>query len=577
MERACLAQNMSVLRASVVAEELVRNGLDTFFVSPGNRNAPLIAAITGNPRAHARSVMDERGAGFAALGHAKATGRAGVLVCTSGTALSNYFPAVIEAFRDELPLVVLSSDRPAALVFSDANQTMQQPGIFGGFIRKSLFLPPPDPAYPIAALAAHLDDLLRVKNGPVHINCPFRDPLVPLVDPENPVSPRLLEEAREYFAKKSPQTVYAEVSEPKPDIRLVRAALADTRRGLLSIGRLESENDRKAAAALAQNLGWPVFCDVASSVKALVPPGLLLPCPDHPGARALYEKYGPETVLQLGTGFVSKHYYQAVLAAPCLNLILVSPRSGSRDPSNSASLRIPATVAAFAEALGQGTISAAQDLGAAACFLEEAGLFEKALYDATPSGLMSFPLIARTVNRLIPSGEALFLGNSSTIRAFDAEGPPGSGQVLVVSNRGVSGIEGNIATSVGYAEGSGKRVTAVIGDVSFLHDVSSLLMLSRSLAPVILIVANNRGGRIFEKLPVSGFPEICHPLMTTPHDTDISMVCGGFGLIHQTAGTPEELGRAYSEALSSGKTRVIEAVLDPETDLTVFEKRKTVR
>ncbi len=145
-------QNLNVLWALVIVEEFVRNGIDTFFVSPGNRNAPLIAALAQHKDVSARSVVDERAAGYCALGYAKATGRPAAVVCTSGTALANYYPAVIEANRDVVPLVVLSADRPPELVGSDANQTIHQVGIFGDFCRRVLNLPPPGEQFPIHTL-----------------------------------------------------------------------------------------------------------------------------------------------------------------------------------------------------------------------------------------------------------------------------------------------------------------------------------------------------------------------------------------------------------------------------------------
>ncbi|MEW5735126.1 MAG: 2-succinyl-5-enolpyruvyl-6-hydroxy-3-cyclohexene-1-carboxylic-acid synthase [Thermodesulfobacteriota bacterium] len=571
MAPALLCENMSVLWASVVVEELVRNGLSTFFVSPGNRNAPLMAALLANPRAAAVSVLDERGAGYRALGHGKATGRPAVLVCTSGTALANYFPAVIEAFRDEIALVVLSADRPPEMVGADANQTMAQPDIFGHYVLQTLSLPAPDPRHSLDALAARIDSLAQVKNGPVHINCPFRDPLLPLADPGYPVPPEVLAEAEAFFGRTGPRTRYARVSCACPDLEEVRGIIGSTRRGLLSLGRMAGPEDRAAAAELALRFSWPVVCDVASSLRSTIPPALQLPSPDHPGIRELLQDYGPDTVLQLGTGFVSKHYYGMLSRGAAGEVILVSERQGTRDPSFAVSLRVPAPAAVFVRSLGA-VDSPSHDRDAAATLLSSVKRLVNTLEDAVPADQLSFPIVARTVNRMIPAGEALFLGNSNAIRAFDAEAPPAASPVHVVSNRGVSGIEGNVATALGFAEGSGRRVTAVVGDVSLLHDMGSLLLMSQSAAPVILMVVNNQGGRIFEKLPAAGFPEIRNTLMATPHAMDFSHACRQFGLSYARAESPEELRRAYREALAGGKTVMIEVRLDPETDLRVHER-----
>jgi len=196
MPRLPLSDNLNLLWSSLIVTELIKNGMETFFVSPGNRNAPLISALVNEAIACKKICMDERAAGYRALGHAKATGRPGVLVCTSGTAPANYYPAVIEAFREEIPMVILSADRPPELVGSDANQTIVQPDLYGRYCRDSLFLPCPSADYPLEALLSKIDSLVVHSNGPVHINCAYRDPLVPGIPDSQPIPSELLVAAR---------------------------------------------------------------------------------------------------------------------------------------------------------------------------------------------------------------------------------------------------------------------------------------------------------------------------------------------------------------------------------------------
>lgn len=174
MSKLPLDDHLNLLWSSLIVSELIKNGIDTFFISPGNRSAPLISALTYEHRAHKKICPDERAAGYRALGYAKAAGRAGVLVCTSGTAPANYYPAVIEASREDLPMIIFSADRPPELVDSDANQTIVQENLYGRYCRDSLFLPCPDAAYPLEALLTKIDYLVSSHSGQVHINCPFR-------------------------------------------------------------------------------------------------------------------------------------------------------------------------------------------------------------------------------------------------------------------------------------------------------------------------------------------------------------------------------------------------------------------
>jgi 2-succinyl-5-enolpyruvyl-6-hydroxy-3-cyclohexene-1-carboxylate synthase len=171
----------------------------------------------------------------------------------------------------------------------------------------------------------------------------------------------------------------------------------------------------------------------------------------------------------------------------------------------------------------------------------------------------------------------LFLGNSITIRAFDTVLPPVRKRVTIVSNRGVSGIEGNIATSVGFAEGSGRRVTAVLGDISFLYDLNSLILAKQSSVPVILVVVNNGGGRIFERLTMGDFPEILNPCMTTPHDMNFKSLARQFDLPYFVIEKPQELAYGYHRALQEKCSAMLEVILSPEDDLSTFKAMQQVR
>ncbi|MGD8542494.1 MAG: thiamine pyrophosphate-dependent enzyme, partial [Desulfobacteraceae bacterium] len=200
-----------------------------------------------------------------------------------------------------------------------------------------------------------------------------------------------------------------------------------------------------------------------------------------------------------------------------------------------------------------------------------------AIQAATPAEVLSFPVIARILWQALPDGEGLFLGNSLTIRVFDQLRVADLKEVRVITNRGVSGIEGQIATAVGFAEAAGRRVTAVLGDVSLLHDLNSLLLAKTSAAPVVIVVINNRGGRIFDRLPVARFPEIAAPWVTTPHAMHFADAARQFDLPYGLATTPGELAAAYDAALAAGDSRLLEVALAPETDLTTFHQIQAVR
>ncbi|OPY90661.1 MAG: 2-succinyl-5-enolpyruvyl-6-hydroxy-3-cyclohexene-1-carboxylate synthase [Syntrophus sp. PtaU1.Bin208] len=571
-----LVDNLNLLWSSLIVAELVKNGLDTFFVSPGNRNAPLISVLAREDRAVKRICIDERAAGYRALGHGKATGRPGVLVCTSGTAPANYYPAVIEAFRDEIPLVILSADRPPDLVGSDANQTIDQPYLYGRYCRDSLFLPCPCADYPLEALLTKIDFLISQPKGPVHLNCAFRDPLVPGIPDLQPIPKKLLATAERLYHQEGPYTTYP-VPEPMiRDLDDIAAEISGTSRGLVVIGRLDDPQDAEALDWLVMTLGWPVFCDIASSMKGIFPAARQIFSLDHPEAIRLIREYAPETILQFGSGLVSKHYYASILPQNKATVIQISPRSGLRDPAHRVNTRILTSAHVFVDGLNLPENSSVDGV-ARVRLLGQLETVYQLMEPELSRETLSLPRIALDILAEIPDGEGLFLGNSLVIRAFDAVRPPLPRRISVISNRGVSGIEGNIATSVGFAEASRRQVTAVVGDISFLHDMNSLLLLARSATPVILIVINNGGGRIFERLPIRDFPEIIDPYMTTPHGMTFERLAAQFDLPYFQAGTPGELISAYGQALQRGSSALLEVILSPEEDLRTFVNLQKIR
>jgi 2-succinyl-5-enolpyruvyl-6-hydroxy-3-cyclohexene-1-carboxylate synthase len=559
--------------AAVIVDELVKNGVAVFHVSPGNRNVPLIAALTREPRARIRIALDERGGAYCALGHARATGRPAAVVCTSGSALANYLPAVIEAHRDELPLIVLSADRPPELIDSDANQTIRQVGVFGGFCRMLLDLPCPAGAYPLHALRMKLDQAAAIHDGPVHINCPFREPLLPPPGGGHP-PPGQPEAAGPVPA--APYTVFTPVEAVPTNLAAVVECLRATRRGLVVVGRVDPWDDAAAVGPVAAALGWPVYCDVGASLRGRLPGAGRLFSLDHPEALRLVRAYDPRTILQFGTGLVSKNYYGHLLDRQRQTLVLVSPRQGYRDPSHQAAFRVRASVRGFCRALDLSGFNPPEE-GPIGDLLGAMDRLWAAIEAVTPAAALSFPAIARILWTRLPDGEGLFLGNSLTIRVFDQLRVMGRKDVRVITNRGVSGIEGNIATAVGFAEATGQRVTAVLGDVSLLHDLNSLLLATTSAAPVILVVVNNQGGRIFDRLPVARYPEIVAPWTTTPHAMHFADVARQFGLAYSLATTPGELAAGYHAALMEGTSRLLEVALAPETDLATFRNIQAVR
>ncbi|MGM0402359.1 MAG: 2-succinyl-5-enolpyruvyl-6-hydroxy-3-cyclohexene-1-carboxylic-acid synthase [Thermodesulfobacteriota bacterium] len=580
-----LLRHMNTLWSVLIVSELVKSGIDTYFVSPGNRNVPIMAALASVEGVVAKFSMDERASAYRAMGHAKAAGVPGVLVCTSGTAAANYYPAVIESFRDEIPIIVWSADRPPELVAADANQTIEQAGIFGRFVRKSLHLPCPSPDFPLQALLSEICDMAAVKNGPVHINLPFREPLLPPMTPlpdADPVQTDLAMAARQILENPHPHTCHADAADflptaflrNSPGVQRIRHILSGCKRGLVVAGRTEDKDDPETIQAFAEKRKWPVYCDIAAMLKGRLPENAEIPFLDHPDALALVLAYDPDVIIQFGAGLVSKAYYEKVLKKEDCppKLIQITTKTGIRDPSHAGGFRLGMTAKQAVSIIGSAGI-AAPDASAVSELVTGFRDLTWQVSQNTPDDLLSHPLIAKTIYGQVPENEALFAGNSLVVRAFDMVAPAAGRKIDVVTNRGVSGIEGNIATAVGYAESAGRRVTAVIGDISFLHDLNSLMLISESNVPVVILVINNRGGRIFERLPVAGFDGIPMEWVTMPHPYNFQMAAGLFNIPYWEVGTPGDLKEAYREALGGNCSALIEIRLSPEADLEVYRAR----
>ena len=550
--------------AQLMVEELARCGCRYFVISPGSRSTPLVVAAARHPGITARVCIEERGAAFHAVGYARATGTPAVLVCTSGTALANYLPAVVEAAQDQIPLLVLSADRPPELHDTGANQTILQGGMFGHYVRWSTELPVPTPRVDPVMVLTTIDQAVYRSTahpaGPVHVNVPFGEPLEPCAVPEP-----LLDGAagRRWLASPEPFTTYRASSAAGP-IDELAALVADSTRGLLVAGGLP----RGAGAAveiLAGHLGWPLLGDVASGARGTA--GLQLLLHSRSGRSTLRA----DTVLHFGSHLVAKHYLTLVQeAAP--SLVQVAPGPRRLDPSHSAALRVvadprhvareltvrcpPRAESAFA---GEVRRAGARAAAAAAAWADEqAGLTE--------------PMVARLAAAAAagPPAGGLFAASSMPVRDLDTFATPLPPGIVVAANRGASGIDGAVASAAGFAAGLQRPVIALLGDLSLLHDLASLSQLNATRPGVVIVVVNNRGGGIFSLLPLAqveepGFAALFERYFATPHQIGFAAVAEGFSLQYERPETPAHLGRRLAAAMrraAAGGSTLLEVATD---------------
>lgn len=509
-----------------LVDGLCQLGADRFFLSPGARSAPLVAALSGrNVTTH----YDERGMAFAALGWAMATGRPAVCVTTSGSAVANLLPACVEAFHSNVPLIFLTADRPPELRGSGANQTIQQPGLFGGFVRHAVDLPCAQDAGVVSCLSDVLSELVAMavgpQSGPVHLNVPFREPLLESGD--------------------------AAVDEKIDCLKVANSSLFDwpadfdfqrfaSGRGVVVIGRLPVGEQDKVGSILdlAKTMDWPVIADAASGGR--LRPGIIR---HADWILQRHDVLPPERVLHFGGALVSKRlgkWLSACRGADCLQVRIFPERL---DPWDQQPVFLRAGIQPFCESVTSFALPTVGDTWIESWRRADVAVGAAIEAELSQEEALSEPAILRALGDVAAvTGWPLFLGNSMPIRDFDSSVAAVSKDVVhVFANRGASGIDGNIATVAGLALGCGSPLLAVMGDLAALHDLNSLPLLHG--LPVTLVIINNGGGGIFRFLPI----DVDERLLETPHAWEFRGAAQQFGMEYHQVTSLSELRTLLAE------------------------------
>ncbi len=549
-------KQVTTLWCTVIVEELIRQGAGFFCISPGSRSTPLTLAVAHNPKARFRMFPDERSAGFYALGYARATGMPAVLICTSGTAVANYFPAVVEASTDAQPMIVMSTDRPFELLETGANQTIRQQNIFGAYTRWNLELPAPGTDTPLRSLLSTVDHAVKRSigspAGPVHLNLPFREPL----EPESPdLDNSWAAPVREWIASEKPWCQF-EIPRKEPStegIAALREILAQSERPLLVAGYLDNTTDGEAVAELARSLDVPLFADLTSGIRLSKK---CLPWQLAFLSETFTEQFRPDVVIHFGGGVIGKQPALAIRKHPPVHYIVVREHPDRFNPDHNVTLGIEATPASVAAALA-GCREPRQGIDCTAFFSEAAKAIEAEA--CAPEKPVTEVSAARIVSALTDEHHALFVSNSMPARNMDLFTAPATEKPLrTAMNRGVSGIDGIISTAAGFSAGLQAATTLLIGDISFLHDLNALSLLVHQWNRLIVIVLNNHGGGIFSFLPIAKETDKLDECFATPQNFSIELAARTFGLDYAHPKTNSEFTDLYKQALSGTRSIVIE-------------------
>ncbi len=554
-------KNRAYVQAQVLVEELVRHGVNTFFVAPGSRSTPLVAAVASNPKARTIVHFDERGSCFAALGFGRATGRPAAWITTSGTAVANGFPAIVEASVDEVPILLLTADRPSELRQTGANQTIDQVKIFGDYVRSFFDLPVPSQNEPLRTtvrVAAQAMDTMARRPGPVHINCPFREPF----EMQNggaffaALTETDVDGLSDWLAKKKPLNVSGTTGMTMPvqdAIDHLRAVVGKYDKGLVVVGALPPDAPLAVIAGALTSFGWPILIDPLSQLRdrtfnsrGVVPYYDQLLAVDNFSARAT-----PDAVVHIGGRLLSKALINLLNSNKDCEYVRIGARQ-EYNPGQRSCLTIGGDITLV---LSQVKPAARRDESWLQMWVD--GTAVVADIFSLDSNLAGEPSVARQLVNSIPDGYAVFYGNSMPIRDADRFGLAPR-PTPVFANRGASGIDGLIATAFGVSVGRHTPVVAFVGDLSLLHDLNSLSLLNQSNHPVIVVVVNNDGGGIFSFLPIVSNDDLFEKYFGTPHGMTFDHAAAQFKLPYTRVSSPSKLTAALQDAYRSGKSHVIE-------------------
>jgi 2-succinyl-5-enolpyruvyl-6-hydroxy-3-cyclohexene-1-carboxylate synthase len=558
--------------ALTLVDELARAGVTDACLAPGSRSAPVALALAEHPGIAVHVHLDERSAAFFALGAAKRSGRPVVVLCTSGTAAANFHPAVLEADHARTPLLVLTADRPPELRGTGANQAADQLKLYGPAVRWfcEVGVPADDPAagrYWRSLASRAWAEATGPPAGPVHLNLAFAEPLVPL-DPPTPTAtgwPRLAGEPVEGRAGGAPWTAAPRgkrVAAPD-DVNALVEAVRNHPRGLLVAG-WGVDLDPLAVDAFVAASGWPLLADPLSGARrgpAAVSAydGLLR----APGFAAGHR---PDLVTRVGGAPTSKAL--TAWLDPSVPQLLVDPDGGWMDPGRSASLRLAADPSALLAAVAERLDGPAPERTWLEDWLAADRLAREAIDGLLDDWAEPFEgRVARDLVAWVPDGGTLVVGSSMPVRDVDAFAAPRDG-LRLVANRGLSGIDGFVATALGVAAATDEAVAALCGDLTLLHDASSLLGAAGRPRGAVLVVCDNDGGGIFSFLPQARLPrDLFEPLFGTPHGLDLAALAAAARVPATVVEKAADLLPALDAALAGGGTRLVVARGDRAANL----------
>ena len=556
----------NTLWARSFVDELARTGVRDVVLAPGSRSTPLVLAFARDGRFRLRVHLDERSAAFFALGVGKATGEPAVVLTTSGTAAANVFPAVVEAGESEVPLLVLTADRPPRLRGADANQTVDQLRLYGRHARAFFDIPSPELGGPelrhLRTLACRaVAAAVGGPPGPVHVNFPFDKPLEPVEPPERFMREHPLAAGGRPDGSPFVQVTHGRRSATDEELGAVAALLA-TERGVIVAGPSPDPGGLGPAVwALAERTGFPVLADALSGARyGAAGGGHVVAAYDlFLRDRAAMEWLAPSVVLRVGASPTSAAVVEWLLHHNGVSHLVVDDGARWKDHSATATRYVSADAA---ETLR--IVASRVARSASRGWIDRWKAAERAALEAIArtGGAPHEGDVWTDVCAAAPAGGTVFVSSSMPVRDLDAFGHPREEPLLVLGNRGASGIDGIVSTAFGVASRRpGPPTICVLGDLALFHDQNGLLWSREPDAHVVFVLVDNDGGGIFHALPIAEHEPDFTTYFATPHGLDLAKAAALHGIETDDVATPE-LRAALEGAIRAGRTTVLRVKSD---------------
>ncbi|MDX1976922.1 MAG: 2-succinyl-5-enolpyruvyl-6-hydroxy-3-cyclohexene-1-carboxylic-acid synthase [Pseudanabaenaceae cyanobacterium bins.68] len=551
--------NPNLVWSTAVAQGLVQAGVKTVCISPGSRSTPLVVAIAAEPQLEAIVQIDERSSSFFALGLAKARNQPVALLCTSGTAAANYFAAIIEAHYSQVPLLVLTADRPPELRDCGAGQTIDQIKLYGNYVR--YFFEVGKPEITEQRLSQVRSLILKASQisqtnpaGVVHLNFAFADPLAPIAVAFTPAEAQILPKVQNWQGK--PLRIMPQVAHPDLITDLAQV-ISDRSQGLIMVGGGHGLADLEPSLIeLAARSGYPLLTEATGINRRA---GL-----------STYDSFlrsldlEPQLILRFGAVPTSKAWHQWLSRYPnCKQIVIGNPINN--DPSHRASEFWPVDPADLSDRLSHKLAHHQPDYTWHQQFQALDHLVKTQLESfIQPISHLFEGKIYHLLAKCLPAHSQIFVASSSAIRDLDTFFHPQQ-PVRVLANRGANGIDGTLSTALGASlDRPSCPNLLIIGDLAFYHDLNGLLAAKQYQIDLTVILINNNGGGIFQMLPIAAFNPPFEQFFTTPHHLDFAPIIQAYGGEYDQIHSWAEFIPKITNALARSGLKVLELKTNAE-------------